>query len=152
MSLEQTIAANTEAVAAQTTTMNAFIALLQNSAATVQAVKTNEGTTSSDVLAKSKMNDESAKTETETAKKSTKTKAAKPEPKVEEVNEGELTLGDVTPVVVELAKKDRAAAIALLGEFGAKKATELKAEDYDAFLKKANAIISGEAQEDDDLV
>lgn len=150
MSLEQTIAANTEAVAAQTAAMNTFIALLQNSASKVQSVKDTEGTTTSDVLA----ND---KTEAETAKKSTKTKAAakpepKEEPKVEEVTEGALTLADVTPVVVELAKKDRAAAIKLLGDFGAKKATELKPVDYEAFLKKANAIISGEAQEDDDLV
>lgn len=153
MSLEQIIAANTEAVAAQTNAINTFVALLQKSASTVQSVMASEGTTTSDVLA----ND---KTEVETAKKSTKTKAAakpepKEEPKVEEATttSSRLELADVTPVVVELAKKDRAAAIALLGEFGAKKATELNPFDYKAFLKKANAIISGEDTDaEDDLV
>lgn len=163
MSLEQIIAANTEAVAAQTSAINTLIGLLQNSANTVQSVKSAEGTTSSETLANDKADAESAKKAKAAEAKAEKAKAnaeavAAAEAKaaaeaaktktVVVTEDGVLTLAEVSPIVVALAKKDRAAAVSLLGEYGAKKATELKPEDYAEFVAKANAIINGESEDD----
>lgn len=48
---------------------------------------------------------------------------------------------DVASLVLQLAEKSRDKAIAILGEFGVAKATELKPEQYAEFIVKMKAAI-----------
>ncbi len=55
------------------------------------------------------------------------------------------TLEEVSKLVLQIAKeKGRPAIIELLGKFGAAKAPELKAADYEAFVAAANEVLAAE--------
>ena len=72
---------------------------------------------------------------------------AKPQPKA--------TVEEVQALVLTIAKDiGRDKAVELLGKFGAKKASDLKPEQFDDFAKAATAIVHGEAatESDDDLL
>lgn len=86
----------------------------------------------------------------EPAPKSEPAPAATQEPKEgaaaaaggEAEDDGAISFDEVKAIVGELAQSgQRDALVALFGEFGAKRATELKPEQYADFLKKANSLL-----------
>ena len=74
----------------------------------------------------------------------------KGEPEPEEEPNFPATLGDVKKAIIAVAKIEngRDIAIAVLEEFGAKKATELKQEDYFMVVKTLNEGLNGGGKDD----
>jgi hypothetical protein len=76
------------------------------------------------------------------AASATQPPASTPQPvKYEDSGVGEL--------IQKMVQKDRAAAVALLNKFGAKRGTELRPEDWDAFKVEANKQLEPAAAADD---
>jgi hypothetical protein len=69
--------------------------------------------------------------------------AAAPEPKAPQAEAKPLTYeADVKPLIIALGRKDRAKAVALLAEFGAKVGTDVKVVDFPALVARAKELLS----------
>ena len=134
MSLEQALAENTSAIKELT----AMWATLNKQAKTI-VTDTEAGKTTGVTIAAAKHIEvaPSPKPEPTPAPTPVAVEAvAIASPVIAAESPSEITYDQVSKAITDKAKTDRNAVVALLGKFGVKKGTELKAEQYADFIKE----------------
>ena len=134
MSLEQALAENTSAIKELT----AMWATLNKQAKTI-VTDTEAGKTTGVTIAAAKHIEVAPSPKPEPTPAPTPVAveaAAIASPVIAAESPSEITYDQVSKAITDKAKTDRNAVVALLGKFGVKKGTELKAEQYADFIKE----------------